>query len=123
MTFFFLSAVQNCCVLHSSPQNLFGWEEHMLSSGRVVFGEMDEVVFGKPASEAVARQAQRLGATRVFLMVRRRKAEFAVKSLHGADLPWARNRLAVRYVRRRDQTRRLRAWPALAGRGSPGLGR
>jgi len=41
----------------------------MLSSGRVVFGEMDEVVFGKPASEAVARQAQRLGATRVFLMV------------------------------------------------------
>jgi len=95
----------------------------MLSSGRVVFGEMDEVVFGKPASEAVARQAQRLGATRVFLMVWRRKAEFAVKSLHGADLPWARNRFAVRYVRRRDQTRRLRAWPALAGRESPRLGR
>jgi maleylacetate reductase len=45
----------------------------MLSSGRVVFGEMDEVVFGKPAAEAV-EQTQRLGATRVFLMVRRRKA-------------------------------------------------
>ena len=30
---------------------------------------MDEVVFGKPAAEAVAEQAQRLGATRVFLMV------------------------------------------------------
>ena len=87
----------------------------MLSSGRVVFGEMDEVVFGKPAAEAVAQQAQRLGATRVFLVVRRRKAEFA-------DLPWARNRLAVRYVRRRDQTRRLRLGPALAERGSPGLG-
>ena len=43
----------------------------MLSSGRVVFGEMDEVVFGKPAAEAVAQQAQRLGATRVFLMVTR----------------------------------------------------
>ena len=41
----------------------------MLPSGRVVFGEMDEVVFGKPAAEAVAGQANRLGATRVFLMV------------------------------------------------------
>jgi maleylacetate reductase len=41
----------------------------MLPSGRVVFAEMDEVVFGKPAAEAVAAQAQRLGATRVFLMV------------------------------------------------------
>ena len=35
----------------------------MLPSGRVVFGEMDEVVFGKPAAEAVAAQAERLGAT------------------------------------------------------------
>jgi len=41
----------------------------MLPSGRVVFAEMDEVVFGKPAAEAVAAQAQRLAATRVFLMV------------------------------------------------------
>ena len=41
----------------------------MLQAGRVVFGEMDEVVFGKPAAEAVADQVQRLGATRVFLMV------------------------------------------------------
>ena len=40
-----------------------------MRSGRVVFGEMDEVVFGKPAAEAVAEQARRLGATRVFLMV------------------------------------------------------
>jgi maleylacetate reductase len=43
----------------------------MLSCGRVVFGKMDEVVFGKPAAQAVAEQAQRLGATRVFLMVSR----------------------------------------------------
>jgi maleylacetate reductase len=41
----------------------------MLQAGRVVFGEMDEVVFGKSAAEAVADQVQRLGATRVFLMV------------------------------------------------------
>ena len=41
----------------------------MLPSGRVVFGKMDEVVFGKPAAEVVATQAERLGATRVFLMV------------------------------------------------------
>jgi len=41
----------------------------MVSSGRVVFGQMDEVVFGKPAAEAAAAQAERLGAARVFLMV------------------------------------------------------
>ena len=41
----------------------------MLPSGRVLFGQMDEVVFGKPAAEAIAAQAERLGATRVFLMV------------------------------------------------------
>ena len=41
----------------------------MLSSGRGVFGEMDEVVFGRPAAEAVAEQVGRLGATRIFLMV------------------------------------------------------
>jgi maleylacetate reductase len=41
----------------------------MLPSGRVLFGQMDEVVFGKPAAEAMAAQVDRLGATRVFLMV------------------------------------------------------
>jgi alcohol dehydrogenase class IV len=35
----------------------------------VVFGKMDEVVFGEPAAAAVANQATRLGAERVFLMV------------------------------------------------------
>jgi maleylacetate reductase len=41
----------------------------MVSSGRVVFGQMDEVVFGKPAAEAAAAQVERLGAACVFLMV------------------------------------------------------
>ena len=41
----------------------------MLRSGRVVFGQMDEVVFGRPAAEAIAEQVHRLEATRVFLMV------------------------------------------------------
>jgi maleylacetate reductase len=37
--------------------------------GRVVFGAMDEVVFGRPAAEAVVEQMARLGAKRGFLMV------------------------------------------------------
>src|SRR5215813_12163500 len=41
----------------------------MVSSGRVLFGQMDEVIFGTPACEAITAQAERLGATRVFLMV------------------------------------------------------
>jgi maleylacetate reductase len=48
---------------------MVGWEERMLPAGRVVFGQMDEVIFGKPAAEAIAGQVHRLGATRVFLMV------------------------------------------------------
>ena len=41
----------------------------MLPTGRVLFGQMDEVVFGKPAAEAIAAQVDRLGKARVFLMV------------------------------------------------------
>jgi maleylacetate reductase len=37
--------------------------------GRVVFGAMDEVVFGRPAAEAIAAQVDRVGAARAFLMV------------------------------------------------------
>jgi maleylacetate reductase len=37
--------------------------------GRVVFGAMDEVVFGRPAATAVVEQVDRLGASRAFLMV------------------------------------------------------
>jgi maleylacetate reductase len=38
-------------------------------TGRVVFGGMDEVVFGQPAAEAVAGQMDRLHLSRAFLMV------------------------------------------------------
>jgi maleylacetate reductase len=41
----------------------------MLHSGRVAFGAMDAVVFGRPAAEAVAEEARRHDAERVFLMV------------------------------------------------------
>ena len=37
--------------------------------GRVVFGAMDEVVFGEPAADAIVAQIDRLGASRAFLMV------------------------------------------------------
>ena len=40
-----------------------------MHQGRVVFGAMDEVVFGRPAAEAVVEQMDRLGASRAFLMV------------------------------------------------------
>jgi maleylacetate reductase len=41
----------------------------MPTSGRVAFGQMEEVRFGVPAAEAVAEQIARMGAQRVFLMV------------------------------------------------------
>src|SRR5882724_3522687 len=37
--------------------------------GRVVFGAMDEVVFGRHAADAIVEQLDRLGAKRAFLMV------------------------------------------------------
>ncbi|MGA7805043.1 iron-containing alcohol dehydrogenase [Bradyrhizobium sp.] len=37
--------------------------------GRVVFGAMDEVVFGQPAAAAIVAQMDRLEAARAFLMV------------------------------------------------------
>jgi len=40
----------------------------MLQPGHVVFSEMDEVIFGRPAAEAIADFARRLDARRVFLM-------------------------------------------------------
>lgn len=40
-----------------------------MHKGRVVFGAMDEVVFGRPASEVIIEQMDRLGAARAFLMV------------------------------------------------------
>ena len=40
-----------------------------MHKGRVVFGAMDEVVFGRHAAEAIPEQLDRLGAARAFLMV------------------------------------------------------
>jgi maleylacetate reductase len=37
--------------------------------GRVVFGAMDEVIFGTPAAGAIVAQVDRLGVSRAFLMV------------------------------------------------------
>src|SRR5689334_13569513 len=44
-------------------------EDKRVHKGRVVFGAMDEVVFGEPAAEAIPKQMDRLGASRAFLMV------------------------------------------------------
>src|SRR5678815_3357137 len=41
----------------------------MPQSGRVAFGAMEAVSFGKPAAETVAEEARRREAERVFLMV------------------------------------------------------
>lgn len=40
-----------------------------MQRGRVVFGAMDEVVFGDPAADAIVAQMDRLGTSRAFLMV------------------------------------------------------
>jgi maleylacetate reductase len=40
-----------------------------MHEGRVVFGALDEVVFGRPAAAAIVAQMHRLGARRAFLMV------------------------------------------------------
>jgi maleylacetate reductase len=40
----------------------------MLHSGRVTFGAMEAVIFGRPAAEMVAEEARRRQAERVFLM-------------------------------------------------------
>ena len=39
-----------------------------MRSGEIVFTGMDRVVFGRPAAEAVAATAERLGARRVFIL-------------------------------------------------------
>src|SRR5215831_3372483 len=43
--------------------------EDSVHKGRVVFGGMDEVVFGEPAASAIASQMDRLKTSRAFLMV------------------------------------------------------
>lgn len=41
----------------------------MQKSGRIVFSQMDEVLFGKPVADAIAEEVRRLAADRIFLMV------------------------------------------------------
>ncbi len=41
----------------------------MSTEGHIVFGEMKEVIFGKPAAQTIAEVTRRMGAERVFLMV------------------------------------------------------
>jgi hypothetical protein len=41
----------------------------VLQSGRVAFGAMETVAFGKPAAQTVAEEARRRDAELVFLMV------------------------------------------------------
>jgi maleylacetate reductase len=60
-------------------------------SGRVVFGAMDEVVFGRPAAEAIVAQMDRQGKTRAFLMVSgtlNRSTEVIAKIRHALGSRW-----------------------------------
>src|SRR5436853_7278525 len=41
----------------------------MPRSGRIAFGAMESVTFGRSAAEAIAEEARRIAAERVFLMV------------------------------------------------------
>src|SRR5712664_788547 len=41
----------------------------MSHSGRIAFGAMESVTFGRPAAETISEEARRRGAERVFLMV------------------------------------------------------
>jgi maleylacetate reductase len=69
--------------------------------GRVVFGAMDEVVFGHPAAEAIVAQMDRLGAARAFLMV--------PPSLNTSSLD-------VRHCTRGGHSASIRLWPTLDNR-------
>ena len=40
----------------------------MTKSGRIAFGRMEEVIYGRAAATVIAEIAQRAEATRVFLM-------------------------------------------------------
>ncbi|HKO73066.1 MAG TPA: iron-containing alcohol dehydrogenase [Bradyrhizobium sp.] len=61
-------------------------------TGRVVFGDMDEVVFGQPAAEAVAAQLDRLHLSRAFLMVS------GTLNRNTDEIDKIRKRLGRRYV-------------------------
>jgi maleylacetate reductase len=56
-------------LLQSWDKIKISWEDIVMHNGRVVFGAMDEVVFGRPAAATVVEQMDRLRANRAFLMV------------------------------------------------------
>jgi maleylacetate reductase len=58
----------NVSLKDDNKPTTFG-EDNRVHKGRVVFGAMDEVVFGRHAAEALPEQLDRLGASRALLMV------------------------------------------------------
>jgi maleylacetate reductase len=52
-----------------SPEQTQMSGEDCVHKGRVVFGAMEEVVFGDPAADAILAQMERLKTSRAFLMV------------------------------------------------------
>jgi maleylacetate reductase len=56
-------------LLPKRQQNKIVLGGQIVHKGRVVFGAMDEVVFGRPAADAIIEQMDRLRADRAFLMV------------------------------------------------------
>jgi maleylacetate reductase len=72
---------QNSFASLSQKQSQMSGEDSV-HKGRVVFGAMDEVVFGEPAPDAIVAQVDRISATRAFLMVSgtlRRKTDEVAK--------------------------------------------
>src|SRR5258707_3918654 len=57
-----------------------------MRTGEIVFTGMERVVFGRPAAEAVAEAADRLGAKRVFILAGRtlNRDTDAVRQIAGA---------------------------------------
>jgi hypothetical protein len=81
----------------------------MPQAGRVVFGNMEAVTFGRPAAEALAEEARRGEAERVFLMTRpTRSPNCAVRSVTAMPEP----SIICRRTRRAMPSSRRRRWRA-----------
>ena len=57
------------CGWSCNPANETGGGTNTAPSGRVAFGKMESVTFGKPFAEAAAAEVESRGGERVFLMV------------------------------------------------------
>ena len=81
----------------------------MQKPGRIVFSQMDKVLFGKPAADAIVEEAQRLPADRAFLVVSgTRGAWLAIRRGVARGFPFLRDALLGMHSRTR------------AGRGEAG---